>query len=119
MPTKAPARTPRKIADILFPPELESRREEIADAAAADGVGDAYLYVYARGMQHAMTTAPTNAASSPSDVGELERGWTRYEKLRKLSPRAYAELHARNLAGEPFDDLVDALPRPSTPVPGR
>lgn len=119
MPTKAPARTPRKIADILFPPELESRRDEIADAAAADGIGAAYLYVYARGMQHALATAPADPSANPPEVVELERGWTRYEKLRKLSPRAYAELHARNLAGERFDDLVDALPQPSTPIPGR
>ena len=119
MPPKSLARTPRKIADILFPPELESRWDEIADAAAADGIGAAYLYVYARGMQHAMATAPANPACSPSDCDELVRGWTRYEKLRKLSLRAYAELHARNLAGEPFDDLVDALPQPSTPIPGR
>lgn len=33
----------------------------------------------------------------------------RYEKLRKLSPRQYAELHERSLHGEHFDDLVDRL----------
>lgn len=34
----------------------------------------------------------------------------RYEKLRKLNPRHYAELYERNIAGEgTFDDLVDKL----------
>lgn len=47
-----------------------------------------------------------------------ELGWLRYEKLRKLSPRQFADLHARNIAGEAaFDDLVDALPMPSTRRP--
>ena len=35
----------------------------------------------------------------------------RYEKLRKLNPRQFAELYERNIKGEGlFDDLVDALP---------
>ena len=34
-----------------------------------------------------------------------------YEKLRKLNPREFAELHERNLRGEDsFDDLVSRLP---------
>ena len=34
-----------------------------------------------------------------------------YEKLRKLNPREFAELHERNLRGEgSFDDLVSRLP---------
>lgn len=34
-----------------------------------------------------------------------------YEKLRKLNPREFAELHERNLLGEcSFDDLVSMLP---------
>lgn len=37
-------------------------------------------------------------------------GWQRYEKLRKLTPRAFTELWQRNLNGDVrFDDLVDAL----------
>ena len=35
----------------------------------------------------------------------------RYEKLRKLNPRQFAELYERNIKGEGlFDDLVDQLP---------
>ena len=34
-----------------------------------------------------------------------------YEKIRKLNPREFAELHERNLRGEgSFDDLVSRLP---------
>lgn len=39
---------------------------------------------------------------------ELALGWLRYEALRRLNPRQFAELHRRNLAGERFDDLVTA-----------
>lgn len=58
------------------------------------------------------------APGAPQEAApELLRGWKRYEKARKLSPRQWAELHARNLAGETFDDMIDALPEPATPVP--
>lgn len=43
------------------------------------------------------------------DASELARGYVRYEALRKLNPREFAELNRRNLAGERFDDLVDEL----------
>jgi len=43
------------------------------------------------------------------DTAELARGYVRYEALRKLNPREFAELNRRNLAGERFDDLVDEL----------
>jgi hypothetical protein len=43
---------------------------------------------------------------------EAMRGWVRYEKARKLSPAQWAELHQRNLRGENFDDMIDALPEP-------
>ena len=34
-----------------------------------------------------------------------------YEKIRKLNPREFAELHERNMRGEgSFDDLVSRLP---------
>lgn len=48
---------------------------------------------------------------------ELVLGWRRYEKARKLTPLQWAKLHARNLAGENFDEMIDALPEPSTPLP--
>lgn len=41
--------------------------------------------------------------------GELALGFIRYETLRKLNPRQFAELHKRNLAGEFFDGMVDQL----------
>lgn len=40
------------------------------------------------------------------DVEELAIGFLRYETLRRLSPRQFAELHKRNLNGEPFDNMV-------------
>lgn len=37
---------------------------------------------------------------------ELAMGWLRYEALRRVSPRIFAEIHKRNLSGEFFDDIV-------------
>lgn len=44
-----------------------------------------------------------------ADVERLRQQAARYERLRRLNPRQFAELHQRNLAGERFDDMVDAL----------
>ena len=42
---------------------------------------------------------------------ELRKSYSRYEKLRKLNPREFAELFRSNLIGlNNFDDLVDLLP---------
>jgi hypothetical protein len=43
-------------------------------------------------------------------------GWTRYEKARKLNPAQWAELHQRNLRGENFDGMIDALPAATQPA---
>ena len=43
------------------------------------------------------------------EVDALRKQAARYERLRRLDPRQFAELHQRCLAGERFDDLVDAL----------
>lgn len=40
---------------------------------------------------------------------ELALGYLRYEALRRLTPREFTKLYKRNLASNPFDDLVDAL----------
>jgi hypothetical protein len=37
---------------------------------------------------------------------ELALGWLRYEALRRVNPRIFAEMNRRNLAGEFFDDIV-------------
>jgi hypothetical protein len=43
-------------------------------------------------------------------IKALALGYIRYEKLRLLNARQYAELSRKNLAGEGlFDDLVDEL----------
>ena len=43
----------------------------------------------------------------------LALGYIRYEKLRLLNPRQYAELNRKTLTGEGyFDDLVDQLEEP-------
>lgn len=38
---------------------------------------------------------------------ELAFGYLRYEAVRKMSPRAFGELHKLNLSGKFFDSLVD------------
>ena len=51
------------------------------------------------------------SATQSHTATELAVGYLRYEALRKLSPRQYAELRQRNLAGENFDDMVTAMLR--------
>ena len=48
----------------------------------------------------------------------LALGSLRYETLRKLTPRQYTELHKRNIAGENFDGMVDALMLPNDKLCG-
>ena len=49
---------------------------------------------------------------------ELALGWLRYEALRRVSPRIFAEMNRRNLAGEFFDDIVtEALLSWKSPEP--
>jgi hypothetical protein len=70
---------------------------------------------YEAGVNGTGRTAPEQ---STAPNAELLRGWKRYEKLRKLTPAAFNRLHIVNVTGgNSFDDLVDALPEPSTPVP--
>ena len=56
-----------------------------------------------------------DSVQQPSDEQAL-LGWTRYEKARKLNPAQWAELHQRNLKGENFDDMIDALPAATQPA---
>lgn len=44
-----------------------------------------------------------------AEVEQLRQQAARYERLRRLNPHQFAKLYQRNLAGERFDDLVDAL----------
>jgi hypothetical protein len=37
---------------------------------------------------------------------ELALGWLRYEALRRVNPRIFAEINRRNMAGVFFDDVV-------------
>jgi hypothetical protein len=72
---------------------------------------------YARHIAALASREEAPAASAQASP-ELLRGWKRYEKLRKLTPAAFNRLHIVNVTGgNSFDDLVDALPEPSTPVP--
>jgi hypothetical protein len=49
---------------------------------------------------------------------ELALGWLRYEVLRRVNPRIFAEMNRRNLAGEFFDDIVtEALLSWKSPEP--
>lgn len=40
---------------------------------------------------------------------EASKGLVRYEALRRCNAQQFSELCARNVAGEKFDDMVDAL----------
>ena len=45
-----------------------------------------------------------------ADNARLLLGYARYEKARKLNPRQWGDLYERNLKGEVFDEMIDALP---------
>jgi len=61
------------------------------------------------GVEPSCISSQSLAAPTPAEPQAL-LGWTRYEKARKLNPAQWAELHQRNLRGENFDDMIDALP---------
>ena len=42
-------------------------------------------------------------------IREAAQGHARYEVLRLLNPKEFAELWAQSLLGKPFDELVDEL----------
>lgn len=76
-----------------------------------DGQPIRYALLYANATVRAgdkLYTAP-QAAVEPETLAKFEQGYKRYEAARKLNPREWAELHQRNMAGEFFDDMVDAL----------
>ena len=60
--------------------------------------------------QNEKRNAEIHRVVSVLPVRVLALGYIRYEKLRLLNARQYAELSRKNLAGEGlFDDLVDGL----------
>lgn len=52
-----------KIRDTLWPDTMEARRDEIEAAAASAGVGDAYHWVFAHGVEYGRRAALEEAAS--------------------------------------------------------
>lgn len=44
-----------------------------------------------------------------NEAEEWKKGFERYEKIRVLNRAQFASLCDRNLAGENFDEMVDAL----------
>jgi hypothetical protein len=70
---------------------------------------------FKEGMAYEAKRIASPAAPTPADPQAL-LGWTRYEKARKLNVAQWAELHQRNLRGENFDDMIDALPATTQPA---
>ena len=63
--------------------------------------------------QNEKRNAEIHRVASVLPIKALALGYVRYEKLRLLNARQYAELNRRNLSGEGrFDDLVDQLEEP-------
>jgi hypothetical protein len=98
-------------AKRLFDAAL-SRQAPAAPAEAVTRVPPPYCETLA---ECADDMARESSAPTPSDPQAL-LGWTRYEKARKLNVAQWAELHQRNLKGENFDDMIDALPATTQPV---
>lgn len=63
----------------------------------------------AEGAERGRLKAAAERDALRAEVEQLRQQAARYERLRRLDPRQFAELHKRCLAGERFDDLVDAL----------
>jgi len=55
---------------------------------------------------------PFERVNAYNDFAKYKTGYDRYEALRKLNVQQFAELYERNLSGERFDDMVDALVEP-------
>lgn len=65
---------------------------------------------YRRGHGSARHAAAELAIKADAEIGWLMVCHDRYEKLRRLNPRQFAELYAKNLSADiAFDALVDAL----------
>ena len=50
-----------------------------------------------------------SAAMDSKNIAELAQGYLRYEAIRILNARQFAELCARNANGENFDGMIDEL----------
>lgn len=75
-----------------------------------------YIKMVREFNQWRVSFVPTAEAGYPAQLGRALDKVTemaeRYEIVRNLNPRQFAELYARNLAGEgAFDALVDELVR--------
>lgn len=53
--------------------------------------------------------AAYHSRKAREELDDLRKASDRYEVLRKLNPRQFAELYQRNIKGESFDRLVDEL----------
>ena len=62
--------------------------------------------------------APAEAAPHLEELAQWRLGAQRYEKARRLKPVQWIELHKRNLSGERFDRMIDALPATPKGEPG-
>jgi hypothetical protein len=93
------------VASIGYMGEIDSRADEVA--SLMDALHDLDGGQWMPGL---------TPAASPAAPTQALLGWTRYEKARKLNPAQWAELHQRNLRGENFDDMIDALPATTQPV---
>ena len=52
-------------------------------------------------------------------IREAAQGHARYEALRVMNPKDFAEMWARSLLGERFDDMVDELVKAKNEPYGR
>ena len=93
------------VASIGYMGEIDSRADEVA--SLMDALHDLDGGQWMPGL---------TPAASPAAPTQALLGWTRYEKARKLNPAQWAELHQRNIRGENFDDMIDALPATTQPA---
>lgn len=103
--------------------ELENQRNEAAEAAGNTAAANHKLLTERdalrsrcselyeannqRSAAHSQTIKERDALRA--EIEALRRDAARYERLRRLNPRQFADLFERNLKGERFDDLIDQM----------
>lgn len=76
-----------------FPPRIVALLQEVAAGPFEDGNGECLM---------------KDAKAALAAIKAAQEDAERYRHVRRLSPRAFTEIHMRNIAGEGlFDDLID------------
>ena len=98
----------QKLEDHLTDQDIQDA-QELLDSTHQEIVDMRGELVEAQAELSALRTA---AIADAAEIEQLRAEVERYETLRTLNPRQFADLYAKNLeTGVAFDELVDGLAR--------